>query len=81
MSPGFVERTAARVDERLSEVFDRLASGMDDLFPAPPHRLLFEQVRDLTLRAGKRLRACLLVCGYRLLDGSGDRDDAFVAQA
>jgi geranylgeranyl diphosphate synthase, type I len=82
MSDKLQERIAAAVRRRLERVFDE-ASACDPsgLFPPPAGSLPLGQVRDLTLRSGKRLRAVLLVCGASLFRERSERDAAVIDAA
>jgi geranylgeranyl diphosphate synthase, type I len=67
----------ADVERRLERVFEaRGGSDLDAIFVGRPAPVLFECVRDLTLRGGKRLRAAFVYAGARLFDPGAERDPA-----
>lgn len=62
-------RVARAVGERLEAFFDEVSQRpVSTLFDTRLSALLLDQVRGLTLRAGKRLRSALLVHGAALFD-------------
>lgn len=67
-------RVEADLEARLSAEGQRVERDAPELAP------LVAQVRDLTARGGKRLRAALVLLGYRLAAGS-DSDDAALPAA
>ena len=82
MSEDTLARIARTVERRLERVFAESSAGRGTgLFPEPTRSLLLDQVRELTMRAGKRVRAALLVCGARLFDGDAGEDPAVVDAA
>ncbi len=61
-----MKRIATRVEERLIAFFSEIEGADNRLFETCSHTPLLAQIRDLTLRGGKRLRAGLLVNGAGL---------------
>jgi geranylgeranyl diphosphate synthase type I len=58
---------AGRVEDYLTLYFDEFTgSGPPGIFLPFPDMNITDEVVDLTLRGGKRVRAALLVCGYEL---------------
>jgi len=57
------------VEDRLTRHFDHAA--INPLFAPLPPLVTAQEVRNLTLRGGKRIRAALLACGFELT-ASGD---------
>lgn len=73
---------AKTVEDRLIRFFDSeyplLSTG---IFPAPLSTSLVDQVRELTLRGGKRIRAGLIICGANLYEENSDRKPAVIDAA
>jgi geranylgeranyl diphosphate synthase, type I len=70
-----LRRVARRVEDRLERFFDGLETApVDPVFGPLPRTSLLPQVRDLTLRGGKRLRAALVIHGAALFapEAGGD---------
>jgi geranylgeranyl diphosphate synthase, type I len=60
------------IDTRLRRFFEvGLSEFAASLFPGAATDAIDAEVRDLTLRGGKRLRAALVVCGYELFQPDG----------
>jgi len=77
-----LNRIARIVERRLARVFDEAQAGSaTGLFPGASRSPVMDQVRDLTMRSGKRVRAALLVCGAGLFDAEAERDPAVIAAA
>lgn len=75
-------RIAARIEQRLEQLFAAAASGPPSgVFPDPLRTPVLEEVRALTLRGGKRLRAGLVVCGAALFDDDAADDPAVIDAA
>ena len=69
MSVDALPRIAARIEQRLDRLFTEIDSDKDEaIFSSSVPSLLLDQVRDLTLRAGKRFRGVLVICGAALFD-------------
>lgn len=75
-------KTVAKwVETRLDQLFrEKGAQPRSNLFAAPPESELLIQVRDLTLRAGKRVRPALLAYGAMLFE-AGALDNPAVLDA
>lgn len=70
---------AGKIEARLERLFrDGAAEPRTGLFAAPSESELLDQVRDLTLRAGKRLRPALLVGGAALFEPEAIDDPAVI---
>jgi len=77
-----LNRIARAVEQRLELVFAEARSGhATGLFPGASRSMILDQVRDLTMRAGKRVRAALLVCGAALFDDQAAADPAVIDAA
>ena len=84
--PGTSKRIAARLTEVAERVEQRLITFFDEVERTPPSAVfntrpsavLLSQVRDLTLRAGKRLRAALIIAGASLFDPRAAEQDAVI---
>jgi geranylgeranyl diphosphate synthase, type I len=73
---------AGVVEKRLDFFFDNVASkSLSPIFDTRPVDLVHRQVRDLTLRGGKRLRAVLLIQGAALFDEKAVERKAIVDAA
>lgn len=71
-----LRRVAKKVEARLGSFFERLAEEpVSKIFFTRADSILLDQVRDLTLRGGKRLRAALLVHGASIFDASAEESD------
>jgi geranylgeranyl diphosphate synthase type I len=82
MHDDMLSRIAGSVEQRLERVFAEARSGhATGLFPGASRSMILDQVRDLTMRAGKRVRAALLVCGAALFDGESEADPAVIDAA
>jgi len=63
------------VERRIERLFEAREDGeFGAIFVGRPAPVLFDCVRDLTLRGGKRLRAALVYAGARLFDPDAERD-------
>jgi geranylgeranyl diphosphate synthase type I len=79
MSANRLEDIAASVEQRLEQLFGERAAGpRTGLFAASPRSELLDQVRDLTLRGGKRLRPALLAGGASLFAPDAIEDPAVI---
>lgn len=79
MSSQRLENLAASVEQRLEMLFDARAAGpRTGLFAESPPSELLDQVRDLTLRGGKRLRPALLAGGAALFSAEAFDDPAVI---
>jgi len=77
-----LKRIAARIEHRLVELFDAAAAGPSSgIFPTPLRTPVLEEVRELTLRGGKRLRAALVICGASLFDDGAEEEPAVIDAA
>ena len=75
MSSDALARIAARIEQRLDRLFTEMSLDKGDaIFSSSLPPLLLDQVRDLTLRAGKRFRGVLVICGATLFDEGADED-------
>ena len=75
-------RVARAVESRLKRFFDEIeALPIPGPFATPPASLLLDQVRDMTLRGGKRLRSALVVYGASLFDETTARGPAVIEAA
>jgi geranylgeranyl diphosphate synthase type I len=73
------KRIAARIEERLMRLFRAgAAEPRSSVFTAPPGSELLDQVRELTLRGGKRIRPALLTCGAALFEDGAEDDPAVI---
>lgn len=82
MSDHMLGEIVRGVDERLSRLFDGLGDRKPDgLFPPPAGSPVMDQVRDISLRSGKRLRPALLVCGAELFEEGASEEAAVVDAA
>ncbi|MBW2276095.1 MAG: polyprenyl synthetase family protein [Deltaproteobacteria bacterium] len=69
MTSSQLDNLAVAIERRLAALFRERSFGpRTGLFAAPPHSDLLDQVRDLTLRGGKRLRPALLAGGAALFE-------------
>ncbi|MCP4601531.1 MAG: polyprenyl synthetase family protein [Proteobacteria bacterium] len=77
-----LRRVARTVENRLQTFFEEMAAKpISDMFNICVDSILLEQVRDLTLRGGKRLRAALLVHGAALFDARAEEQSAVIDAA
>jgi geranylgeranyl diphosphate synthase type I len=78
-----LKRIGRKVESRLASFFDDLESEADEhrIFERSNDTPLLAQVRDLTLRGGKRLRAALLVSGACLFDPNAEDNPAVIDAA
>jgi geranylgeranyl diphosphate synthase type I len=77
-----LSRIAGAVEQRLERVFAEARAGhATGLFPGTSRSPILEQVRDLTLRSGKRVRAALLVCGAALFDDEAESNPGVIDAA
>ena len=77
-----LKRVAARVEARLRTFFDEIENApISTLFDIRAESMLFSQVKDLTLRSGKRLRAALLCAGATLFDPAAEEHPAVIDAA
>lgn len=67
----YLAQAAALVEAELDAIFVEEKARLDA--QTPELASLFEQVRALTSRGGKRLRAALVLLGYRAFGGEGER--------
>ena len=75
-------RIAGKVEARLDEFFSEVeASPPSPLFETHAGTILLAQVRNLTLRGGKRIRAALLVAGAALFDADAEETPAVIDAA
>ena len=75
-------RIAQKVESRLKTFFDEVeAAPPGPLFETQASSIMLAQVRHLTLRAGKRLRAALLVAGAQLFDADAEDNPAVIDAA
>ncbi len=82
MSNDALPRIAARIEQRLDRLFTEIASGRGDaIFSSSTPPLLLDQVRDLTLRAGKRFRGVLVICGAALFNERANEDQGVLDAA
>ncbi|HVU01960.1 MAG TPA: polyprenyl synthetase family protein [Polyangiaceae bacterium] len=72
-----LETVRKEVDSRLAGLFDAKIDAAASRGPEVVD--MVEAVRDLCLRGGKRLRAALVVAGYRAASGSADLEAALDA--
>jgi geranylgeranyl diphosphate synthase type I len=64
-----LKENAAAVEKRITSFFDDVShTTISSLFDTRAGSLLLDEVRELTLRGGKRLRAALLINGAALFD-------------
>jgi geranylgeranyl diphosphate synthase type I len=79
MSSNQLKHLAASVEQRLEALFSERAAGpRTGLFAESPDSVLLEQLRDLTLRGGKRLRPALLASGAALFSAEALDDPAVI---
>lgn len=72
----------AGIDRRIEGLFEEAPPGVrGDIFTPPSRSPVVDQVRDLALRSGKRLRPALLVCGAALFEESALGDPGVVDAA
>ncbi len=64
----FMKEHKALVEDTLREFFRRKKEGLDH----PLIRDAVESIEEYTLRGGKRIRAILMILGYRLFGGAGN---------
>ncbi len=77
-----LRRVAKTVETRLESFFEEVEAGsVSEIFNTRAGSILLDQVRDLTLRGGKRLRAALLVHGAALFDAQSERRAAVIDAA
>ncbi len=70
------------VETRLKDFFDEAsARSFDGLFGTRPDSNLLDEVRELTLRGGKRVRAALLIQGASLFNPKAAESEAVVDAA
>jgi geranylgeranyl diphosphate synthase type I len=68
-----LRRVVKSVEDRLTSFFEEISKEpVSSIFEARADSLLLGQVRDLTMRGGKRLRAALLVHGAALFDAQAE---------
>jgi len=77
-----LESIAVEVEKRLGSFFDEISfTTVSTLFDTRAGSLLLDEVRELTLRGGKRLRAALLVNGAALFDDEAARSQPVIDAA
>ncbi len=77
-----LKRIAKIVENRLEAFFNDVGAGpVSPIFETRAGSMLLDQVRDLTMRGGKRLRAALLVHGAALFDARAEERSAVVDSA
>jgi geranylgeranyl diphosphate synthase type I len=82
MNDPTLSRIARTIEGRLAAHFEAVSRPRaDDPFSPPESSLLLDQVRDLALRSGKRLRPVLVVCGASLFDAGAEDDEAVLDAA
>jgi geranylgeranyl diphosphate synthase, type I len=75
-------RIADRVKQRLRRFFDEIeTTPPSPLFETQAGSIVLAQVRDLTLRSGKRLRAALLTAGAALFDPKAEESPSVLDAA
>lgn len=77
-----LKRVARNVEARLSGFLDEIAAGqIRGVFPAYLDSPVLDEVRNLTLRGGKRIRAALLIHGAALFDSAAENRTAVIDSA
>jgi len=69
-----LKQIAEIVENRLDTIFDSLSqNSVPGIFGTHAEPLILDQVRDLTMRGGKRLRPAMVVHGAALFDEQADK--------
>lgn len=77
-----LQRVAHIVENRLASLFEDVANNpVSTMFNTRISPVTLEQVRDLTMRGGKRLRATLLVQSAALFDASAEQQPSVIDAA